>query len=114
MSKTFFNDSSELSKDNISLTRYAGPDRGDGGNRHCLQISTTRFKESLECDEVERREPFIPGWSHIQLNYNEVECLRDQLNRFLEGVRDDAEEGTFDRPMDQLTRKEISNQKTKV
>ena len=51
--------------------------------------------QSLDCPEEIREKQFLPGWSNIRLNQNEVRKLRDELNRFLEGVRDSDEEHTF-------------------
>jgi len=89
MSKTFFDGESKFTRDTISLTRFAG----QGG--HALQIHTRNFMQSLDCPEEIREKQFLPGWSNIRLNQNEVRKLRDELNRFLEGVRDSDEEHTF-------------------
>ena len=98
MSYTFFDDKSEYSGDQITLTRFFG------GTVHgrCLQIS---FK---------RKDAPFDQWfkhGHITLNMKDAKVLRDQLDRFITGVTDGDSVGTFQNPM---TRKELERMKAGV
>ena len=95
MSYTFFDDKSEYSGDQITLTRFFG------GTVHgrCLQIS---FK---------RKDAPFDQWfkhGHITLNMKDAKVLRDQLDRFIAGVSDGDSVGTFQNPM---TSKELERMK---
>lgn len=90
MSYTFFDDKSEYSGDQITLTRFCGR----VPHRRCLQISFK--KKDAKFDQW-----FNHG--HISLNLDEAKVLRDQLDRFIAGVSDGDSVGTFQNPM---TRKE--------
>jgi hypothetical protein len=93
MSFTFFDSTSALQGDTLSLTRFCGPSTIDGEtpkSRHCLQISFRNHSASAS------------AWmenSHVSLSYREVQLLRDQLTRFLMGVTDGDSVGTFENPM---------------
>jgi hypothetical protein len=89
MAKTFFDGKSTLFNDEIGLCRFAGK----GG--HCLQISIRNYAQSCDVPEEQREKPILPGWGAIRINKTEARQLRDQLNRFLEGVSDYDQEETF-------------------
>lgn len=87
MSKTFFNSGpSSFAGDKITLIRFAGP-INVGGNRHCLQITTQRKSAISKTDR----------WAGhtIAITREEAIVLRDNLTRFINGVKDSDEEETF-------------------
>ena len=89
MGKTFFEGTSQMSKDQIGLCRYAG----QGG--HCLQISIRNYAQSCDVPVDQREKQILPGWGAVRINKNEARTLRDQLNKFLEGVSDYDQEESF-------------------
>lgn len=85
MSKTFFDGTTKRTYDTVALTRYSGG----------LQLSVSTYLHSWRCPPNLREEPPLPGSAWAQLSKEEVVILRDQLNRFLNGIGDCDDEENF-------------------
>lgn len=97
MSYTFFESGqSKLSGDTINLTRFCGP-ASLNGSRHCIQIGYDKHDAPYGAYQH----------SFIQITRDEAIALRDNLTRFIDGVRDGDTVGTFVRPMSAKDRQNL-------
>lgn len=105
MSYTFFESGeSKVSKDTISLTRYCGP-ASLSGSRHCVQINFRKHGAPYDV------------WTqhgYVSITRDEAIALRDNLSRFINGVKDGESVGTFVRPMSAKEHQRLNQKAFKI